>query len=89
MTSPELTKRVAVGARYLTREGHPVGPIEKIDVNGWAWCGSQCWDALTGQFYANGEDERDLIAVIPDEDFRHWQQWMCVPPDLPDMVVSA
>lgn len=84
-----ITKRIKTGDRCLTRDGMHVGPVDIVDANGWAWVGDQCWDALTGRYYANIDDGRDMVTLIPEEDFQHWLEWMGAAVVAPTMTESA
>lgn len=55
---------VELGKSYVTRCGAVVGPIESIDVNGWAWFKDRCWNVIGGTYYARGSSLHDIIGVI-------------------------
>ena len=55
---------VEVGKSYVTKCGAVIGPVEAIDINGWAWFKDRCWNAIGGTFYARGTSLHDIIGVI-------------------------
>lgn len=52
-----------VGETYVTRSFSVVGPVQHIDVNGWAWVQERCWNAESGTYYANEPSPHDIVSM--------------------------